>query len=66
MPVTVPIDLGLRLLRESYTTPTVPFRVVGTADVTATRTFQIEKDNYSVDESGTFSRQQLEMAIPHF
>ncbi|MDB4933842.1 MAG: hypothetical protein JWP87_814 [Labilithrix sp.] len=66
VPVTVPVDLALQLLRESYTTPTVSFRVVGTADVTATRTFKIEKDNYSVDEVGTFSRQQLEMAIPHF
>lgn len=66
VPVTIPVDLGLRLLRESFMTPTVPFRVVGTADVTATRTFKIEKDNYSVDETGTFSRQQLEMAIPHF
>ena len=66
VPVTVPIDLGIRLLHEAYTAPTVPFRVVGTADVTATRTFQIEKDNYSVDETGTFTRQQLEMAIPHF
>lgn len=66
VPVTIPVDLGLQLLRESFTSPTVPFRVVGTADVTATRTFKIEKDNYSVDETGTFSRQQLEMAIPHF
>ncbi len=66
IPVNVPIDLGLLLLRESYTAPTVPFRVTGTADVTATRTFQIEKDNYSVDESGTFTRQQLELAIPRF
>lgn len=66
VPVTIPVDLGLQLLRESYTTQNVPFRVVGSADVTATRTFKIEKDNYSVDETGTFSRQQLEMAIPHF
>lgn len=66
VPVTIPIDLGLRLLRESFASPMVPFRVVGTADVTATRTFKIEKDNYSVDEVGTFSRQQLELAIPHF
>jgi hypothetical protein len=66
VPVTVPIDLGIRLLHESYTSPTVAFRVVGTADVTATRTFQLEKDNYAVDETGTFTRQQLEMAIPHF
>jgi hypothetical protein len=66
VPVSVPVDLALRLLHESYMTPTVPFRVTGTADVTATRTFQIEKDNYSVDETGTFSRQQLEVALPHF
>jgi hypothetical protein len=66
VPVTVPIDLALTLLRESYTVPTISFRVTGTADVTATRTFQIEKDNYAVDEVGSFSRQQLEMAIPRF
>jgi hypothetical protein len=66
VPVSVPVDLALRLLRESYTSPTVPFHVTGTADVTATRTFQIEKDNYSVDETGTFTRQQLELAMPHF
>jgi hypothetical protein len=66
VPVTIPLDLALQLLRESYTNPTVNFRVIGTADVTATRTFKIEKDNYSVDEHGTFTRQQLEMAVPHF
>ena len=66
IPVSVPIDLALQLLRESYASPTVPYRVIGTADVTATRTFQIEKDNYSVDETGSFSRQQLELAMPHF
>jgi hypothetical protein len=66
VPVNVPVDLALRLLRESYASPTVSFHVTGTADVTATRTFQIEKDNYSVDETGTFTRQQLELAMPHF
>jgi hypothetical protein len=66
VPVTVPVDLALTLLRESYTSPTVPFHVVGAADVTATRTFKIEKDNYAVDEVGSFSRDQLAMAIPHF
>ncbi len=66
VPVNVPLDLALQLLRESYTSPTVPFHITGAADVTASRTFQIEKDNYSVDESGTFSRQQLELAIPRF
>ena len=66
IPISVPIDLALQLLRESIAAPTVPFHVTGKADVTATRTFQIEKDNYEVDESGTFTRQQLELAVPHF
>jgi hypothetical protein len=66
VPVTIPVDLALTLLRESYMKPNIPYRVTGTADVTATRTFQIEKDNYGVDETGTFTRQQLEMAVPHF
>ena len=66
IPVSVPIDLALILLRESYAMPTVSFHVTGKADVTATRTFQIEKDNYEFDETGTFTRQQLELAVPHF
>lgn len=66
IPITIPVDLALQLLRESYTTPMVSFRVVGTADVTASRTFKIEKDNYSVDERGSFTRQQLEIAIRAF
>ena len=66
VPISVPVDLALQLLRESIAAPTVPFHVTGKADVTATRTFQIEKDNYEVDESGTFTRQQLELAMPHF
>lgn len=63
VPVTVPMDLALTLLRESFATPNIPFRVSGTADVTATRTFKIEKDDYSVDERGTFNRQQLQLAV---
>ncbi len=66
VPVTIPLDLALQLLRESFAAPAVSFRVIGTADVTATRTFRVEKDNYSVDEQGSFSRQQLELAVPHF
>lgn len=66
VPVTVPLDLAMNLARETFSQPFVGFRIAGKADVTATRTFQIEKDNYSIDERGTFSRQQLELALPHF
>ncbi len=63
VPVTVPMDLAMALVRETYMTPTVSFHMIGTADVTASRTFKFEKDNYSVDEHGTFTRQQLEIAL---
>lgn len=64
VPVTVPVDLAMTLVREAYTSPTVPFRMYGRADVTGTRTFKIESDDYSVDERGVLSRQQIEASIP--
>lgn len=63
VPVSLPVPLALQLLREVYTTPTIPFRIQGRADVTASRTFKIEKDNYEVDEPGMISRQQVEAAV---
>jgi hypothetical protein len=63
IPVTIPMDLALAIARETVTSPVVNFRVTGKADVTASRTFQLEKDDYSVDESGTFSSQQLRIAV---
>lgn len=59
VPVTVPVQVALMTLREAAQTPEIPFRIVGRADVTATRTFQIEKDDYAVDEEGTISRAQV-------
>jgi hypothetical protein len=64
VPVVIPIDLALQLVREGFQSPTIPYRFTGTADVTATRTFQLEKDNYAVDESGSISQQQMLAVIP--
>ena len=64
VPTTVPVDLALTLVREAYMSPTIPFRIYGRADVTATRSFKIEKDDYKVDERGALSRQQIEASIP--
>ena len=66
VPITIPMDLAMTLLRETYTTPSIGFRLIGAADVTATRTFKIEKDNYSVDERGSVTRQQMELALRPF
>lgn len=66
VPVNIPVDLGMQLLRETYTSPSIGFRIIGAADVTATRTFKIEKDNYSIDERGSVTRRELEQAIRLF
>jgi hypothetical protein len=65
VPVSVPIDLGVALLQESVASQFIPYRFTGRADVTATSTFQIEKDDYAVDEQGTISRDQIAAIIPN-
>lgn len=64
-PIYIPVDLALALVGESIQQPTIPYRVIGKADVTGTRTLQIEKDDYSVDESGTVTREQIAAIIPN-
>jgi hypothetical protein len=63
VPVAVPVDLAMALVREAYASYTIPFRIMGRADVTASRTFKLEKDDYSVDEVGAISRQQVEASL---
>jgi hypothetical protein len=63
VPVSVPVQLALQLFREAQFNPNIPFKVSGKADVTATRTFKIEKDDYEVDESGTLTRDQMAAAL---
>jgi hypothetical protein len=62
VPVSLPIDLAMQLMREAMT-GVVKYHVTGKADVTATKTLKIEKDNYEVDEDGTFARQQIEASV---
>jgi hypothetical protein len=64
VPVTVPVELAMTLTRNAYASPSIPFRIYGRADVTGTRTLKIESDDYSVDERGVLSRQQIEASIP--
>jgi hypothetical protein len=63
VPISVPVQLAVQLMRESAQNPTIPFKLTGKADVTATRTFKIEKDNYEVDETGSVTRDQMAMAV---
>ena len=65
VPISIPLDLGLALLRDSAAAPFIPYRLTGRADVTASSTFRIESDDYAVDEQGTISRQQIAEIIPN-
>jgi hypothetical protein len=62
VPAAVPIELALRITREALG-GSVPYHVVGKADVTATRSLKIESDDYSVDERGEIARQVIEQSI---
>ena len=66
VPQPIPVNLAFTLAREGMNQVNVPFRLTGRADVTATKTFKIEKDDYAIDENGTFSMSQLQMALPRF
>jgi hypothetical protein len=65
VPVVLPIPIAWQVLQEAVATPIVGYRVIGTADVTGTRTFQIEQDNYAVDERGSISRAEIAAVLPN-
>lgn len=62
VPTTVPMDLALRITQEAMTGK-VPYHVVGKADVTASRSLKVEKDDYSVDEKGEIARDVIQASI---
>jgi hypothetical protein len=65
VPVSIPLDLGLALLRESVAAPIIVYRLTGRADVTASNTFRVESDDWAVDEQGTISREQIAAIVPN-
>ena len=65
VPVSVPVAVAFSLVQESMAAPVIPYRFQGTADVTATRSLKLEKDNYGVDEQGSVTREQMMQVIPN-
>ncbi|MEP7119496.1 MAG: hypothetical protein ABJE95_01245 [Byssovorax sp.] len=63
VPVDIPVQLAVQLLQNGMSMPTISYRFIGHADVTATSTLQLEKDDYSVNEWGIMTRQQLAAAL---
>jgi Late embryogenesis abundant protein len=65
VPITVPVQLAFALVQQGMSMPTIPYHFSGSADVTATRTFELEKDNYAVNEDGAITRDQMMAVLPN-
>ncbi len=65
VPIALPLPLAFQLVQEAFNYPEINYRFIGKADVTGTRTFKIEQDDYSVDERGTINRAQMAAIIPN-
>lgn len=61
----LPLQLALQVVQEAFMSPQIAYRFIGKADVTGTRTFKVEKDDYAVDERGVMSREQIMAVIPN-
>jgi len=59
VPVTIPWSLVPALVMETNGSYAIAYTVKGSADVTATRAFGIERDNYPIDEGGIVPRQTV-------
>jgi len=63
VPVEVPATTALAVLNETIASPTIAYRFAGKADVTATRSLKLEQDDYSVNQSGWISRNQIQAGL---
>jgi len=61
VPMWIPWAMLPAIAFESFM-PQVAFRLTGTADVTATRLFGVEKDDFPIDETGVVPRDVLTRA----
>lgn len=59
VPTTLPWLMIPGILAATVLSPQVTYNVRGSANVTATRTFGIEEDNYPIDLNGTMPRQMM-------
>jgi hypothetical protein len=65
VPITVPVPIAFQIVQESFSSPVIPYRFQGKADVTATRSFKLEKDDYGIDEEGAVTREQMMAVLPN-
>jgi hypothetical protein len=59
VPVTIPWPVVPMILTETAGSDTVAYRVVGSADVTASRLIGIQRNDEPIDETGTMPRSMI-------
>ncbi len=64
MPVDMPIETAAAVLRESFASPVVEYRVQALVDVTGSSTFKVNRDNFPVDLRGSVTRAQVAGVVP--
>lgn len=62
--INIPVTVGIAILHESVTMACIPYTLQGVADVTATSTFRLDRDNYPISQNGCIPRQALLSAMP--
>jgi LEA14-like dessication related protein len=62
VPVLIPWATVRPLVQTTVASPAIKYRMVGYADVTATRALEIDFDDYKFDQVGSFSRAELVLA----
>jgi len=62
VPVVIPWNTVTPLIQTTVTSSIIKYRMVGYADVTATRALEIDFDDYRFDQIGGFSRAELVLA----
>ncbi len=62
VPVNIPWNTVTPLVSATVSSPMIKYRMVGQADVTATRALEIDFDEYRFDQTGSFSRAELVLA----
>lgn len=66
LPVDMPVELAIALVREALGAPLIAYHVTGVVDVTGTSTFKVNKDDFPVDLRGTITSQQVAGVVPAF
>jgi hypothetical protein len=65
LPVSIPVETVVSLVKTSLRTECIPYKLEGSVDITATSTFEIERDDHPLRKEGCIPRKNLLEAATH-